>query len=94
MTTNLETDETVDFEGRWLAGQWASDGSSDYAEVLALKPQFRERLGPLIARGLLAAGVRAILEENGFGRNTTRRDCGCRSCVQRCQGCASLRERR
>jgi hypothetical protein len=49
-----------------------------------IKPQFRERLVPLVPWGLLAEGVRIILQENGFGPET-RRHCGCPRCAWRRQ---------
>ena len=64
------------------------DGAGDNLELEHIKPEFRERLARLDSRGLLAMGVRVILQENGFGRGVPQQHCGCPSCAQRCQVCA------
>ena len=61
------------------------------ADVQSVKPGSRDRLASLEARGLLAIGVRAILQENGFSKDVPRRHCGCLSCAQRCAVCADRR---
>ncbi len=53
-----------------------------------IKPEFRERLATLASWGLLAVGVRIILQENGFCPDIPRRHCGCPACAQRCSVCA------
>jgi hypothetical protein len=61
------------------------------ADVESVKPMFRDRLASLEPQGLLAIGVRAILQEGGFAHDAPRRHCGCPSCAQRCLVCADRR---
>ena len=58
------------------------------SEVEQIRPELRTRLAHLEAKGLLAAGVRTILQENGYGPDLLRKHCGCHSCAQRCSVCA------
>ena len=60
-------------------------------EVESVKPRFRDRLAPLESRGLLAIGVQAILQENGFVQDAPGRHCGCPDCARRCKVCAGRR---
>ena len=57
-------------------------------EVEHIKPELRARLAPLESQGLLAAGIRAVLQENGYGPALLKKHCGCHSCAQRCSVCA------
>ena len=57
-------------------------------EVEHIKPELRARLAPLESQGLLAAGIRAVLQENGYGPALLKKHCGCHSCAQRCSICA------
>ncbi len=56
-------------------------------ELSYIKPELRDRLAPLASKDLLAAGVRDVLEEGGFGLTPARSHCGCKSCAQRCAVC-------
>ncbi len=58
------------------------------SEVEHIKPELRARLAPLESQGLLAAGIRAVLQENGYGPALLRKHCGCHACAQRCSVCA------
>ncbi len=57
-------------------------------EVEHIKPELRARLAPLESQGLLAAGIRTVLQENGYGPALLRKHCGCHACAQRCSICA------
>lgn len=65
-----------------------AEPTASRGEAEHLRPEFREQLASLESRGFLAMGVRAILEENGFGPDLPRMHCGCPTCAQRCAGCA------
>ena len=58
------------------------------SEVEHIKPELRARLAPLESQGLLAAGIRAVLQENGYGPALLWKHCGCHACAQRCSVCA------
>ena len=58
------------------------------SEVEHIRPDLRSRLAPLEPQGLLAAGIRAILQENGYAPVLLREHCGCQACAQRCSACA------
>ena len=58
------------------------------SEVEQIRPELKARLAPLEREGLLAAGVRAVLQENGYGPDLLRKHWGCQSCAQRCSVCA------
>ena len=66
------------------------DGTWDY-EASQIRPEFRETLDRLESQGRLVEGVVAILRENGFGPERSRKHCGCASCAQRCPACAEGR---
>ena len=57
------------------------------SEVEHIRPEHQDRLAPLESDGLLAVGVRLILEENGFTQHILREHCGCPVCAQRCSLC-------
>lgn len=61
------------------------------ADVESVKPTFRDRLASLEAHGLLAIGVRAILQDNGFSMEAPAQHCGCPDCARRCAMCADRR---
>ena len=58
------------------------------SEVEHIKPELGARLAPLESQGLLAASVRAVLQENGYAPALLREHCGCHACAQRCSACA------
>ena len=66
----------------------ATLGDMRGSEAEHVKPKFRDRLALLESLGLLAVGVRAILQENGFTPDIRRRHCRCPTCAQRCSVCA------
>ena len=66
-----------------------TQGAKSMSEVEHIRPDLKTRLAPLEREGLLAAGVRAVLQENGYGPDLLREHCGCQACAQRCSGCAA-----
>ena len=61
-------------------------------ESAHVRREFRARLAALEPRGLLAVGVRVILEQNGFSPDSPREHCGCPVCRQRCSVCADRQQ--
>ena len=61
-----------------------TQAAESISEIEHIQPDLRATLAPLAREGLLAAGVRAVLQENGYGPDLLRKHCGCPSCAQRC----------
>ena len=64
-----------------------TQAAKSISDVEHIRPDLRARPAPLESEGLLAAGVRAVLQENGYGPDPLRRHCGCQACAQRCSVC-------
>ena len=64
-----------------------TQAATSISDIEHIRPDLRARLAPLEAQGLLAAGVRAVLQENGYGVDPLRRHCGCQACARQCSVC-------
>ena len=89
MVQYTATEKASEVQSSYSLSLKAGRGAPSDAETEHIKPEFRQILAPLQLGGLLAAGVRAILQENGFRPDTPWQHCGCLTCAQRCQVCAA-----